>query len=146
MGWNPTLQFPPNAGQPKIIMTTQTRESSTAKNSAASQTKVSDTDVSRTVGETHTHHSDKAENTKVQVQFKVAAGEAKSVSVAGTFNDWNPQKTPLKRNGGGWKTTVTLPRGRYEYRFVVDGQWVADPSAKESVPNPFGSANSVLSV
>jgi len=36
--------------------------------------------------------------------------------------------------------------GRYEYLFVVDGQWLPDPNAKESVANPFGGRNSVLRV
>jgi 1,4-alpha-glucan branching enzyme len=98
--------------------------------------------VSRTVGELETRQAD----TKVQVQFKVTANQAKAVSVAGTFNGWNPAKTPLKKNGDGWNTSIALPRGRYEYRFVVDGEWLADPSAQESVANPFGSCNSVLSV
>ena len=47
---------------------------------------------------------------------------------------------------GTWKATVWLPAGRYEYRFVVDGQWISDPSARESVQNTFGSTNSVLVV
>jgi len=41
---------------------------------------------------------------------------------------------------------VWLPAGRYEYRFVVDGQWISDPRAKECVQNAFGSTNSVLVV
>jgi 1,4-alpha-glucan branching enzyme len=128
-------------------MTTQTGENSAAKNgSRTSQARVSGSDVSRTVGELETRHGAEHDDTKVQVQFKVAAGQAKSVSVAGTFNGWSPGKTPLKKNGGAWKATVALPRGRYEYRLVVDGQWMADPGAKESIPNPFGGANSVLSV
>jgi 1,4-alpha-glucan branching enzyme len=48
--------------------------------------------------------------------------------------------------GGAWKTTVWLPAGRYEYRFVVDGQWISDPSARECVQNTYGSTNSVLVV
>jgi hypothetical protein len=28
----------------------------------------------------------------------------------------------------------------------VDGQWLPDPNAKESVENPFGGRNSVLTV
>ncbi len=44
----------------------------------------------------------------------------------------------------GWKATVALPPGRYEYRFVVDGQWISDPNAKESVGNSFGSTNAVV--
>ena len=43
------------------------------------------------------------------------------------------------------KETV-LPPGTYEYRLVVDGQWMPDPLAKETVPNPFGGRNSILRV
>ena len=82
----------------------------------------------------------------VQVDFGLVANEAKSVSVAGSFNGWDPTVTPLKKVDGTWHAKVGLPRGRHEYRFVVDGQWMADPGARESVANPFGSYNSVLSV
>ena len=83
---------------------------------------------------------------KVQVEFKLTAHEAKSVAVAGNFNGWSTKKTPLRKEGDCWTTTVKLARGRYEYRFVVDGNWVSDPSGKESAANPFGSSNSVLSL
>jgi len=128
-------------------MTTQIADKSELKNgSTRSRPAIGETDASRTVEELGTGQGGKHDDTKVQVQFKVAAGQARSVSVAGTFNDWNPEKTRLKKNGEEWKATVSLPRGRYEYRFVVDGQWMADPSAKESVPNPFGESNSVVSI
>jgi 1,4-alpha-glucan branching enzyme len=83
---------------------------------------------------------------KIGVEFKLIASEAKSVTIAGDFNGWNAKKTPMKKNGDVWEAKVELPRGRYEYRFVVDGTWVSDPSAKESTANPFGSNNSVLSL
>ena len=41
---------------------------------------------------------------------------------------------------------LELPEGRHEYLFVVDGQWLPDPNAKESVANPYGGRNSVLTV
>jgi hypothetical protein len=73
--------------------------------------------------------------------------QARAVAVAGTFNNWDCKKTPMvKDSGTGWKTTLSLLPGRYEYRFVVDGQWINDPEAKESASNPFGSTNSVLVV
>jgi hypothetical protein len=50
------------------------------------------------------------------------------------------------RDGAGWKASVSLSPGRYEYRFVVDGQWVSDPKARESATNDFGSTNSVVVV
>jgi hypothetical protein len=39
-----------------------------------------------------------------------------------------------------------LTPGTYEYCLVVDGQWMPDPLARETVPNPFGGRNSVLNV
>lgn len=73
--------------------------------------------------------------------------DAIDVCVAGTFNNWQPQATPLVPLGNGkWSKELTLPAGRYEYRFVVDGQWFTDPKAKEVSTNPFGSENGVLTV
>ena len=47
---------------------------------------------------------------------------------------------------GKWITELMLPPGRYEYLFVVDGVWLPDPAAAETVPNPYGGRNSVLTV
>ena len=66
--------------------------------------------------------------------------------MAGSFNNWSTKKTPLRKEGESWTTMLKLPRGRYEYRFVVDGNWVSDPNAKESVANQFGSSNAVMSL
>lgn len=79
----------------------------------------------------------------VYVEFNHPTAEA--VGLAGSFNDWRPQATPLVPMGEGrWVKELALPPGTYEYRLVVDGEWIADPSAKETVPNPFGGVNSVL--
>lgn len=72
---------------------------------------------------------------------------AQAVSIAGSFNDWHPSVTPMIRlSDGKWAKELSLAPGRYEYRFVVDGEWVDDPAANELIPNPFGSANAVLEV
>ena len=81
------------------------------------------------------------------VDFVLNRTEARSAVVVGTFNNWDLSRTPMSREPqGSWKATVWLPAGRYEYRFVVDGQWISDPSAKEHVQNAYGSTNSVLVV
>ena len=73
--------------------------------------------------------------------------QAHEVCIAGTFNEWQPTATPLRSLGAGdWAAELSLPPGRFEYRLVVDGQWRCDPAASESVPNGFGSCNSVLVV
>ena len=60
---------------------------------------------------------------------------AQQVYVAGSFNGWKPDTTPLMALGNGrWKGDLKLGPGRHEYLFVVDGQWRPDPNAKR----PFG--------
>lgn len=72
---------------------------------------------------------------------------AQEVCIAGSFNDWHPDSAPMIRlNEGEWAKEVSLPPGRHEYRFVVDGQWADDPAATETAPNPFGGLNAVVEV
>jgi len=82
------------------------------------------------------------------VEFRLNLPGVRSATLAGSFNDWDLQRNPLSKDANGsWKATVLLAPGRYEYRFVIDGaQWFSDPGAKESVPNGFGSTNSVVVV
>jgi 1,4-alpha-glucan branching enzyme len=72
---------------------------------------------------------------------------ATRIAIAGTFNDWRPEATPMIPVGEGrWVKELALPPGVYEYRLVVDGQWMPDPRASETAPNPFGEMNSVSKV
>ena len=81
------------------------------------------------------------------VCLKLVRPDAQEVCIAGSFNDWHPGVTPMIRlHDGQWTKELTLPPGRYEYRFIVDGQWVDDPAATELIPNSFGTANAVLEV
>jgi 1,4-alpha-glucan branching enzyme len=81
------------------------------------------------------------------VRLELLRPDACEVCAAGSFNDWHPGVTPMIRlSDGKWARQLTLPPGRYEYRFVVDGQWIDDLAAKEFVPNPFGGVNAVLVV
>ena len=82
-----------------------------------------------------------------RVALELTEPAAKQVFVAGSFNGWKPDTTPLVPLGNGrWKGDLKLGPGRHEYLFVVDGHWRPDPSAKESVQNPFGGRNSVLKI
>ncbi len=72
---------------------------------------------------------------------------AHTVAIAGTFNDWHPNATAMVSVGSGrWVKELVLAPGVYEYRFVVDGEWLPDPQADEARSNPFGGMNSVLKV
>lgn len=83
----------------------------------------------------------------VRVPLVFAFPEAISVNLAGSFNDWDPFNLSLERTEGGrWDRVLQLPAGRYEFRLVIDGVWSDVPNVPDSVENPFGSRNAVLSV
>lgn len=72
---------------------------------------------------------------------------ATSVSVAGSFNSWNKASNPLKWTGAKWSCELSLPPGRYEYKFVVNGtNWLIDPSNPKVNVDADGNKNSVLLV
>lgn len=98
----------------------------------------------------HNHNHDNGPGPELQlmpVRFEFAHPTATTVCIAGTFNHWQPEAKTLHASGAGnwWKETALAP-GTYEYCLVVDGQWMPDPKAHESVPNPFGGKNSILKV
>jgi 1,4-alpha-glucan branching enzyme len=81
------------------------------------------------------------------VRFEYSHPTAKSVSVAGSFNDWHPDTRSMHSSGNGhWLKEMALAPGTYEYCLVVDGRWMPDPLAKRDVANPFGGRNSILEV
>jgi 1,4-alpha-glucan branching enzyme len=78
------------------------------------------------------------------IQFEFLAPAAQAVYLAGNFNNWDANAHPMKKDKNGiWKTALSLKPGRYEYRFLVDGNWENDPSCCDCVPNEFGSRNCV---
>jgi chromosome partitioning protein len=82
------------------------------------------------------------------ILFATKAPGAGTVKLAGDFNDWNPENTPLQKNGDGQSFTTTLPLepGRYRYRYVIDGNWHSDPHNEYVESNPFGELNSVVEI
>ena len=53
---------------------------------------------------------------------------ARRVSVAGNFNGWKPDVLFLKIINGVWELPYTLAAGNYQYKFIVDGNWMRDPT------------------
>lgn len=86
--------------------------------------------------------------TKKAVTFTVHADKGKAVYVAGEFNKWNPtaKKMAYKAKGGLYTATVKLAPGDYQYKFVIDGTWCADPENANAVANDQGTFNSVIEV
>jgi transcriptional regulator with XRE-family HTH domain len=85
--------------------------------------------------------------TTQKITFEYTAPDAKKVLLAGSFNGWNTKTSAMKKEKGGvWKKAETLKPGRYEYKFIVDGQWRIDPTNHITSQNTYGSQNSVKEV
>jgi hypothetical protein len=78
---------------------------------------------------------------KEGVLFCCFAPGARAVQLAGDFNGWIPEREPLfNLSGHGlWQKTIPLPPGRYEYKYVIDGNWVLDPVNPKTNFGPLGT-------
>ncbi|OGX41069.1 MAG: hypothetical protein A2984_03370 [Omnitrophica WOR_2 bacterium RIFCSPLOWO2_01_FULL_41_12] len=79
--------------------------------------------------------------------FRFYAPQAKNVSIAGNFNNWNTKALTAKKDSkGNWTVKANLKPGRYEYKFFVDGSWLNDPRCTSFATNTFGTQNSVVDI
>lgn len=82
--------------------------------------------------------------------FSVRTKPGSEVIVAGTFNNWdtvsNKKKVMKDETGNGdFVKTLVLPYGHHEYKFYINGEWVADDKA-HWVHNELGTLNSVIDI
>ncbi|MFH1755326.1 MAG: hypothetical protein ABIA59_06440 [Candidatus Latescibacterota bacterium] len=83
----------------------------------------------------------------VRLAYHPTDPSVQRVTVAGSFNDWNPNSTALQKQNGVWVTVLVLAPGTYEYMFVEDEtQWMTDPMAVRMRDDGFGGLNAVLDV
>ncbi len=55
--------------------------------------------------------------------------------------------TPMQRQSrGDWLVDLPLKPGKYQYKFVINGEWFQDSSNPESVPDGWGGNNSVIKI
>lgn len=72
--------------------------------------------------------------------------QAKLVTIAGSFNNWQPFYTLMYPEHGEWVAKLQLAPGKYTYKLVVDGKWTLDPENPEKEEDGDGNMNSVLIV
>jgi hypothetical protein len=70
--------------------------------------------------------------------------EAEEVILTGSFNEWREHELSMNRTESGWELPLNLRHGRYEYKFIVDGEWMHDPANKHKLVNEHGTFNSLL--
>lgn len=71
---------------------------------------------------------------------------AKKVILSGSFNKWNEELFAMNKTENGWELTLQLKPNYYEYKFIVDGEWMEDPDSKQKVVNEFGGYNSYIDI
>ena len=82
-----------------------------------------------------------------KVTFSFEKADANEVFLIGDFNKWNLKTHPMKSDGNGrWVGDVIIPIGKYEYKFLIDGQWKEDPLNEQLCPNYFGTYNNIINV
>ncbi len=82
------------------------------------------------------------------VTFSVHGEKGHTVCLAGEFNNWNPsaKKMAYKARNSVYSTTIKLAPGSYQYKYIIDGTWCADPENINSVANDQGTFNSVIEI
>lgn len=77
--------------------------------------------------------------------FTLDAPQAKQVYLAGEMTNWDAAKKPMKRDDKGiWHLDVDLGKGQWLYKFVVDGQWMADPVGQQNDADGQGGRHSFV--
>ncbi|MGC1205194.1 MAG: hypothetical protein WA839_09950 [Flavobacteriaceae bacterium] len=79
--------------------------------------------------------------------FKLKGYEdAKKVILAGSFNKWDEHLFEMKKTDDGWELTLQMKPDIYQYRFIVDGQWMEDPDNNNKTRNEYSEYNSVINI
>lgn len=84
----------------------------------------------------------------VTLRYQPVISGDRDIFVAGSFNGWLADRDRLTDTDGDgvFEITLSLPPGRYEYKYVVQGTWMTDENAAEFADDGFGGKNSVLFV
>ena len=72
--------------------------------------------------------------------------KAKKVILAGSFNKWDENLFKMEKCDGSWEITLQIKPGIYEYKFIVDGEWMEDKNNPSKIENEFDGYNSVVSI
>jgi len=89
----------------------------------------------------------KTNNDLVKHTFTYQSNIAKEVSIAASFNNWSAKANPLTNNGNGeWKIEMELQPNYYQYKIVVDGNWVPDPKNDWKINDGGDNFNSIVKI
>ena len=92
--------------------------------------------------------TDELTSGKIPVKFtyQQLTGGKHEVFLAGDFNNWSQTETLMKEIDGIYEMTLYLKKGKYAYKFIIDGKWLSDDNADDFVDDGFGGQNSIIYV
>jgi len=83
-------------------------------------------------------------NDSVVTFFLRNSKNASGVMLAGSFNNWQPDALAMLRTDSGWIAHVKLGKGKYWYKFIIDGDWHVDTDNELTENDGMGNTNSVV--
>ena len=79
---------------------------------------------------------------KGTVRFSIRPVEdARQAWLAGEFSEWNPIR--MRKGKGEFSVCVAVGPGTYQYKYVIDDQWVTDPDNSNWAISDCNSVNSL---
>ena len=80
-----------------------------------------------------------------KVTFYFESTNSDNVVISGTMNDWSTDWT-MTKEGNVFSYTCELEEGTYQYKYIVDGTWMADPFNPATADDGSGNVNSTFTV
>lgn len=71
---------------------------------------------------------------------------AKKITVAGDFNNHNPDELAMVKKAVDWELPLYISEGDHNYRFFIDGNAITDPANPARVNDDQGNLSSVLKI
>jgi len=81
----------------------------------------------------------------MKIVFSYNTFPGRDVKLIADFTSWEPVRMSDEEHAGRYTFVADLVPGTYQYKFMVDGEYVLDPLSEETAPCPFG-LNSVRHV
>jgi hypothetical protein len=88
------------------------------------------------------------QNGRIMFSLRDLGGNIGNAYITGNFVNWKYDAIKMRRElfGNRFFAALELNEGRYEYKFVIDGEWIEDLSNPLSCNDGYGGANSVIYV
>lgn len=72
--------------------------------------------------------------------------QAKNVFLSGSFNGWKTKDLRMHKTAIGWQLPLYLANGTHTYKFIVDGDWLADKKNPLTTSDGAGGVNSMIAI